>query len=249
MVKVRKRSLRLLRIIVLVVSAAALMMNITYGLGTMEEETNEFEHEYVRPTPPTQPPGRTIDVEVTKAWVSPGGHPDYVEVQLYRTRNGSTSGYGSPVRLDDGNEWRHTWTGLPENCIWTVEEVHVPDGYKASISGSAGNGFVITNTKDEPPPETPPPVTTPPPPTPPPPTTPPPQPPPGSNGNGNGTDIGDQDIPGSGVDNPDDSNPPSGIPKTGDETDPGLWLIILTVTAIALRYVLFFRKSKNKKEK
>ncbi|MDK8352158.1 Cna B-type domain-containing protein, partial [Gleimia europaea] len=48
-----------------------------------------------------------------------------------------------------------TVDGEKTEIVYTVVEVEVP-GYASSISGSAADGFVVTNTKDTPPPSQPP---------------------------------------------------------------------------------------------
>ncbi|MCI1305557.1 MAG: Cna B-type domain-containing protein [Lachnospiraceae bacterium] len=95
-------------------------------------------------------PGKT-SVTVTKVWADQndqdGKRPDGVQVQLYA--DGKKS--GDPVTLNEADSWTYTWTGLDEKSagtaiVYTVQEAEVPDGYTASVSGSAEKGFVITNT-------------------------------------------------------------------------------------------------------
>jgi len=85
-----------------------------------------------------------IEVTVTKEWNDNNNpnRPTSVLVQLFR--NGEA--YGSPVTLYGGNEWTYTWTYLDDIYTWTVDELNVPAGYTATITGSVTNGFVITNT-------------------------------------------------------------------------------------------------------
>lgn len=250
MIKVNIWANRLLCLAIITLTLSAYAGIAAHALGIRDEEVNEFDHEYVQP--PSPPPIVTIDVEVRKVWVATGEHPESVLVQLYRTRSGGGTriAYGVPEILDDSNGWHKKWTGLAENCIWTVEEINVPEGYEAIITGNAANGFTITN-REEPPP-------TPPPPPPetnnpetqlPPTTTPPPiqtPEPPGDGGHG----IFDPNIPGGGLDAPGGTEaPPGSIPRTGDETDPSLWLLVLALSATALRYMLFFRKNKNNEQR
>ncbi|MDK7121586.1 Cna B-type domain-containing protein [Pauljensenia sp. UMB6358] len=63
------------------------------------------------------------------------------------------------VELTAENGWKGTFTDLPKyvtvdgkktEIVYTVVEVEVP-GYTSSISGSAAEGYVVTNTKDIPP--------------------------------------------------------------------------------------------------
>ena len=55
--------------------------------------------------------------------------------------------------MNGDSNWAYTWTGLPvmkdgSAVEYTVAEVDVPKGYKASISGGASEGFTITNVKE-----------------------------------------------------------------------------------------------------
>ena len=85
-----------------------------------------------------------VSLSVYKVWKGTDKLPDSIEVQLYC--NGSP--LGTPVTLNAGNFWNHTWENLNEDETWTVDEVTVPDGYIKTISGDIATGFVITNTKD-----------------------------------------------------------------------------------------------------
>lgn len=89
------------------------------------------------------------EVSVAKVWDDAqnqdGIRPGSVKVQLLE--NGEP--YGDPVTLSKG-EWDYTWKDLNvykegKKIKWTVEEVEVPEGYKAAVTGDASNGFVITN--------------------------------------------------------------------------------------------------------
>ena len=97
-------------------------------------------------------PGKT-SVTVSKAWADAndqdGMRPDSVKVQLYA--NGVAS--GDPVTLDADNGWTHTWTGLfmkdgGKDIVYAVQEVGVPAGYTAAITGDAASGFTVTNAHE-----------------------------------------------------------------------------------------------------
>lgn len=65
-----------------------------------------------------------------------GLRTEKVEVQLYA--NGEA--YGKSVTLNEENQWTYTWTELDVNSAgtaiaYTVKEVEVPEGYKASVEG------------------------------------------------------------------------------------------------------------------
>lgn len=95
---------------------------------------------------------KTIDKTVEKKWNDNANQnrtrPNNIQVQLYA--NGIKS--GSPVSLSaslSANEnWRYTWTNLPqkykgEDIKYTVEEVTIPDGYSVAYDN---NEMTITNT-------------------------------------------------------------------------------------------------------
>ena len=93
------------------------------------------------------------EVSVRKEWADGNGakRPSSVSVQLYA----DNKAMGAPVTLDSSNGWSYKWTELPKNVRegelvreieYTVAETEIPEGYVATISGSASTGFVITNT-------------------------------------------------------------------------------------------------------
>ena len=90
------------------------------------------------------------EVTVSKVWEDnhnqDGLRPGSIIVNLYA--NGV---FHSALEANVENQFAVTFQNLPkyENgrpIIYTVEEASVPAGYTASYSGSAANGFVITNT-------------------------------------------------------------------------------------------------------
>lgn len=90
-------------------------------------------------------------VSVKKVWNDNGNagetRPESIKVQLFA--NGKAE--GKPVTLNDSNGWSSSWTELNKckngNAIrYTVEEVSVPAGYTSKVSGSASDGFIITNS-------------------------------------------------------------------------------------------------------
>ena len=93
-------------------------------------------------------PGETSRT-VVKAWDDAdnqdGKRPGSVQAQLYA----DGKAYGTPVTLNEANEWTHTWNNLPEKqggvtVTYTVEEVKAPAGYTASYGGT--EGFTIINS-------------------------------------------------------------------------------------------------------
>ena len=94
----------------------------------------------------------TIDIPVTKVWDDAdnqdGKRPEYIEVQL----KANDAAQGSPVRVNASSNWEYTFEDLPvyaagTEIAYTVEETAI-DGYEAVITGSAAEGFTITNTHD-----------------------------------------------------------------------------------------------------
>ena len=92
-------------------------------------------------------------VKVTKKWEDAGNQdgkrPENIKVQLY----GNDKKVEGEVTLNEGNGWTHTWTKLPKNAAGTpikyeVKEANVGNGYKSVVTGSAENGFTVTNTRE-----------------------------------------------------------------------------------------------------
>ena len=97
-------------------------------------------------------PGKT-SITVTKAWADndnqDGIRPDSIKVQLYAGEDAQ----GEEVTLDGTNNWTYTWTGLDakkdgQDIVYTVRETEVPAGYEAIVTGTAAEGFILTNTHE-----------------------------------------------------------------------------------------------------
>ena len=95
-------------------------------------------------------PGKT-SITVTKAWVDndnqDGIRPESIKVQLYA----GDAAQGKEVTLNAENKWTYTWNDLDEkkggkDIVYTVRETEVPAGYEATVTGSATEGFILTNT-------------------------------------------------------------------------------------------------------
>lgn len=81
------------------------------------------------------------DLTVNKVWSDNGkNRPTSVSVALY---NGGT--LVETVTLSDDNNWAHTWRDLDGMGKWSVKEINVPKGYKATYKISDGV-TTITNT-------------------------------------------------------------------------------------------------------
>ncbi len=75
-----------------------------------------------------------------------GIRPSYIMVELLA--NGTKE---QEIRLDESNSWTHTFDNLPSKkdgtkITYTVQEVNLPQGYTSAVSGSAEQGFTITNS-------------------------------------------------------------------------------------------------------
>jgi hypothetical protein len=90
-------------------------------------------------------------VSVTKAWNdndnNDGIRPDNVKVQLYAD---GTAVSGKTLTLSADNSWKGTFTDLPvykngKAITYTVKENAVK-GYTSAVTGTAKDGFTITNT-------------------------------------------------------------------------------------------------------
>lgn len=91
-----------------------------------------------------------VSKSVKKEWIDYGvtnKRPSSVKVQLYA--DGIAT--GSPIILEEKNNWEHNWDNLPKekdgvDIKYTVKELDVPQGYMASIKeNSDGYDFVIEN--------------------------------------------------------------------------------------------------------
>ncbi|WP_455391354.1 Cna B-type domain-containing protein [Frisingicoccus sp.] len=154
----------------------------------------------------TYTPGKT-SVTVTKAWTDAenqdGIRPLEVTVKLLAD-NVDT---GKTITLNAGNNWEETFTGLDEykagkKIEYTVEEVNVANGYKATVTGNAETGYKITNTHT---PET-------------------------------------TSVAGSKTWD-DNNNQDTGSPKTGDTSNPMIWLSVMMI-ALAGMFLTYAREKK-----
>ena len=92
----------------------------------------------------------TYDIPVTKVWEDEGyseNRSDPIKIHLYE--NG-TEKQGYTRSIGSNNNWRYVYNNLPTHkngaeISYDIEEDAVPD-YRTSITGSADEGFTITNT-------------------------------------------------------------------------------------------------------
>ena len=104
--------------------------------------TNHYDNHFVITNDDVDTEQKPETVNVRKVWVIDDGgeRPDSVSVQLMR----DGEPFGDPVTLSDANDWSHAWNDLESGHNWTVVELNVPDGFKATVSQS-GDTFTIIN--------------------------------------------------------------------------------------------------------
>ena len=102
----------------------------------------------------------TANVTVTKEWE--GGNPEEVQVRLIKDgqrydpmpeTDPDSAGQSTPQTceqlLNTTNSWTHTWTNLPADSTYTVEEVAVPEDCTAVYEKLSTNSWKITNVRDK----------------------------------------------------------------------------------------------------
>ncbi|MCF1684046.1 Cna B-type domain-containing protein [Tetragenococcus halophilus] len=95
------------------------------------------------------------DIPVEKVWNDgkdqDGVRPESIEVELLA--NGSETDFDNLV-LGTENNWEGLFEDLPEldengeKINYTIEETEVSKGYESEITGSAEEGFTVTNSRD-----------------------------------------------------------------------------------------------------
>lgn len=102
----------------------------------------------------------TANVTVTKEWE--GGNPEEVQVRLIKDgqrydpmpeTDPDSAGQSTPQTceqlLNTTNSWTHTWTNLPADSDYTVEEIVVPGDCSAVYEKLSTNSWKITNVRDK----------------------------------------------------------------------------------------------------
>ena len=102
----------------------------------------------------------TANVTVTKEWE--GGNPEKVQVRLLKDgqrydpmpkTDPDSAGQSTPQTceqlLNTTNSWTHTWTNLPADSDYTVEEIVVPGDCTAVYEKLSTNSWKITNVRDK----------------------------------------------------------------------------------------------------
>ena len=124
-----------------------------------EEAVAEYESTITDFTITNKYAPKEIDYKVTKVWNDAnnqdGKRPESVTVQLFKSVDGSkpVAVEGKKLTLTakdktDANTWVASFTNLPQyeagkEITYSIKEVDVPAGYKASVTGQ-----VVTNTHD-----------------------------------------------------------------------------------------------------
>lgn len=95
-----------------------------------------------------------IRLSITKVWADgndqDGIRPDSITVELLM--NGAET--GRQLVLNADNNWTGDFRNLPEKDLdgnpiaYTVQEIDVPDGYQATVTGDATAGLTVTNTHE-----------------------------------------------------------------------------------------------------
>ena len=130
---------------------------ITYTVT--EEKVSEYESSITDFNITNKYTPKAIDYKVTKVWKDAnnqdGKRPESVTVQLFKSVGGSkpVAVEGKKLTLTakdktDDNTWVASFTNLPQyeagkEITYSIDEVDVPAGYKASVTGQ-----VVTNTHD-----------------------------------------------------------------------------------------------------
>ena len=111
---------------------------------TLETTSDEKTGVVLKYTHKTEVTSVTASVKWDDADNQDGKRPESVNLQLKADKAAS----GDPVAVNAAGEWKTTWTvaknkPVAKEIIYTVEAA-APEGYKASVSGTAAEGYVIT---------------------------------------------------------------------------------------------------------
>ena len=82
-------------------------------------------------------------ISVVKKWKSNKKHPESITAVLLC----NFKEYDR-VELSESNNWHYRWDSLPKDCVWSVVEEQVPDGYTVYYDTSV-NTVTIINRSDE----------------------------------------------------------------------------------------------------
>ena len=95
-------------------------------------------------------PTETTTVTVNKVWedYNNPNRPDSIEVTLqYKKEGESVYTDYQTVSLSMGNNWSHTWSGIPKTgYTYKVVEKNVPDGYEVEYKNGDGSGGILQSS-------------------------------------------------------------------------------------------------------
>lgn len=111
---------------------------------TLETTSDDKTGVVLKYTHKTEVTSVTASVKWDDADNQDGKRPESVNLQLKADEAAS----GDPVAVNAAGEWKTTWTvaknkPVAKEIVYTVEAA-APEGYKASVSGTAAEGYVIT---------------------------------------------------------------------------------------------------------
>ena len=111
---------------------------------TLETTSDEKTGVVLKYTHKTEVTSVTASVKWDDADNQDGKRPESVNLQLKADEAAS----GDPVAVNAAGEWKTIWTvaknkPVAKEIVYTVEAA-APEGYKASVSGTAAEGYVIT---------------------------------------------------------------------------------------------------------
>ena len=95
-----------------------------------------------------------VNIPVTKKWIDAdnqdGKRPDSIKIQLLADGHEVV---GKTLALTKDNNWTDSFKNLDEyngnkKVKYTIKEVKVENGYTSVTTGSAENGFTVTNTRE-----------------------------------------------------------------------------------------------------
>lgn len=88
-------------------------------------------------------PDELVSLSVRKVWEDKNSRnrPASVEIQLLKDANN----VAETIRLNEDNNWSHSWKNLASEYEWTIREKNVPKGYTVSYRIS-GDEVIVTNT-------------------------------------------------------------------------------------------------------
>jgi hypothetical protein len=102
----------------------------------------------------------TTGVDVEKVWADDDNRdalrPGDIVISLHA--NGATEAFlGKTAKLNKDSQWKASFTGLPKyfyengrvvEVTYTISEDEVPDWYTAATTGTASEGYIVTNTHE-----------------------------------------------------------------------------------------------------